>query len=140
MSELLIFKMQQPKEQVRNISSSPSFYSYFVFSKMMIFHIHYNHIYNEGFESSYVPVCLDGSPPAYHMDKGFGAGINNWMVYFEVIYLLIRISSSFINSPIHIVNETTIFFLLHFLIGYEQQQFQRHLPLQKLAIITSNPQ
>ncbi|GFY95207.1 pectinacetylesterase family protein [Actinidia rufa] len=23
-------------------------------------------------------VCLDGSPPAYHIDKGFGAGINNW--------------------------------------------------------------
>uniref|UniRef100_A0A7N0TB31 Pectin acetylesterase n=1 Tax=Kalanchoe fedtschenkoi TaxID=63787 RepID=A0A7N0TB31_KALFE len=28
-------------------------------------------------------VCLDGSPPAYHFDKGFGAGANNWMVYFE---------------------------------------------------------
>ncbi|XP_017253447.1 pectin acetylesterase 8 [Daucus carota subsp. sativus] len=28
-------------------------------------------------------VCLDGSPPAYHMSKGFGAGINNWLVHFE---------------------------------------------------------
>ncbi|KAL3619109.1 Pectin acetylesterase 8 [Castilleja foliolosa] len=28
-------------------------------------------------------VCLDGSPPAYHLDKGFGAGINNWLVHFE---------------------------------------------------------
>ncbi|KAM1225534.1 hypothetical protein ACFX13_044986 [Malus domestica] len=28
-------------------------------------------------------VCLDGSAPAYHFDKGFGAGINNWLVYFE---------------------------------------------------------
>ncbi|XP_047341429.1 pectin acetylesterase 8-like [Impatiens glandulifera] len=28
-------------------------------------------------------VCLDGSPPAYHIDKGFGAGINNWLVHFE---------------------------------------------------------
>lgn len=28
-------------------------------------------------------VCLDGSPPAYHMDKGFGAGINNWLVHIE---------------------------------------------------------
>ncbi|GMP91678.1 hypothetical protein CsSME_00042268 [Camellia sinensis var. sinensis] len=27
--------------------------------------------------------CLDGSPPAYHLDKGFGAGINNWLVHFE---------------------------------------------------------
>ncbi|KAF5954117.1 hypothetical protein HYC85_006973 [Camellia sinensis] len=24
-------------------------------------------------------VCLDGSPPAYHLDKGFGAGINYWL-------------------------------------------------------------
>ncbi|XP_068312649.1 pectin acetylesterase 8-like [Pyrus communis] len=28
-------------------------------------------------------VCLDGSAPGYHFDKGFGAGINNWLVYFE---------------------------------------------------------
>lgn len=29
-------------------------------------------------------VCLDGSPPAYHLHKGFGAGIDNWIVHFEV--------------------------------------------------------
>ena len=28
---------------------------------------------------------MDGSPPAYHMDKGFGAGINNWLVHIEVL-------------------------------------------------------
>ncbi|XP_020208986.1 pectin acetylesterase 8 isoform X2 [Cajanus cajan] len=28
-------------------------------------------------------VCLDGSPPAYHLDKGFGEGINNWIVHIE---------------------------------------------------------
>ncbi|KAK2636689.1 hypothetical protein Ddye_031481 [Dipteronia dyeriana] len=28
-------------------------------------------------------VCLDGSPPAYHLDKGFGVGINNWLVHIE---------------------------------------------------------
>nr|DAD36401.1 TPA_asm: hypothetical protein HUJ06_007042 [Nelumbo nucifera] len=28
-------------------------------------------------------VCLDGSPPAYHLDKGFGSGINNWLVHIE---------------------------------------------------------
>ncbi|PIA53184.1 hypothetical protein AQUCO_00900049v1 [Aquilegia coerulea] len=28
-------------------------------------------------------VCLDGSPPAYHLDKGFGTGINNWLVQIE---------------------------------------------------------
>ncbi|KAI4314592.1 hypothetical protein L6164_027482 [Bauhinia variegata] len=28
-------------------------------------------------------VCLDGSPPAYHLDRGFGAGINNWLIQIE---------------------------------------------------------
>ncbi|WVZ23005.1 hypothetical protein V8G54_001549 [Vigna mungo] len=28
-------------------------------------------------------VCLDGSPPAYHFDKGAGEGINNWIVHME---------------------------------------------------------
>ncbi|KAF3795951.1 Pectin acetylesterase 8 [Nymphaea thermarum] len=28
-------------------------------------------------------VCLDGSPPAYHLDRGSGAGINNWIVHIE---------------------------------------------------------
>ncbi|XP_054823985.1 pectin acetylesterase 8-like [Prosopis cineraria] len=28
-------------------------------------------------------VCLDGSPPAYHFDKGFGSGINNWLIHIE---------------------------------------------------------
>ena len=37
------------------------------------------------FRHSYYAVCLDGSPPAYHMDKGFGAGINNWLVHIEVL-------------------------------------------------------
>ncbi|KAK1285217.1 hypothetical protein QJS10_CPB20g01081 [Acorus calamus] len=28
-------------------------------------------------------VCLDGSPPAYHLDRGSGAGINNWLIQIE---------------------------------------------------------
>ncbi|XP_010056135.2 pectin acetylesterase 8-like [Eucalyptus grandis] len=28
-------------------------------------------------------VCLDGSPPAYHFDKGVGAGANNWLIFIE---------------------------------------------------------
>ncbi|XP_015883356.2 pectin acetylesterase 8 [Ziziphus jujuba] len=28
-------------------------------------------------------VCLDGSPPAYHFDKGFGAGSSKWLVHHE---------------------------------------------------------
>ncbi|OAY24269.1 hypothetical protein MANES_17G001700v8 [Manihot esculenta] len=28
-------------------------------------------------------VCLDGSPPAYHLDKGSDTGVNSWLVHFE---------------------------------------------------------
>ncbi|KAL6840056.1 hypothetical protein ACP4OV_029866 [Aristida adscensionis] len=28
-------------------------------------------------------VCLDGSPPAYHFQRGFGAGSQNWLVNIE---------------------------------------------------------
>ncbi|KAF5183323.1 Pectin acetylesterase [Thalictrum thalictroides] len=28
-------------------------------------------------------VCLDGSLPAYHLDRGFGAGARNWLLQFE---------------------------------------------------------
>ncbi|MED6122959.1 Pectin acetylesterase 9, partial [Stylosanthes scabra] len=28
-------------------------------------------------------LCLDGSLPAYHLHRGFGAGINNWLLQFE---------------------------------------------------------
>ncbi|KNA14387.1 hypothetical protein SOVF_107970 isoform A [Spinacia oleracea] len=28
-------------------------------------------------------VCLDGSPPAYHLHRGNGTGINNWLVHIE---------------------------------------------------------
>ncbi|URE17905.1 pectinacetylesterase domain containing protein [Musa troglodytarum] len=33
--------------------------------------------------SSYFPVCLDGSPPAYHLSPGSGSGANNWLVFVE---------------------------------------------------------
>ncbi|KAJ4819240.1 Pectin acetylesterase [Rhynchospora pubera] len=28
-------------------------------------------------------VCLDGSPPGYHIQRGFGSGANNWLVDLE---------------------------------------------------------
>ncbi|XP_074558580.1 pectin acetylesterase 7-like [Curcuma longa] len=28
-------------------------------------------------------VCLDGSPPAYHLSPGSGSGVNNWLVHME---------------------------------------------------------
>ncbi|CAL5359281.1 unnamed protein product [Camellia sinensis] len=34
-------------------------------------------------------VCLDGSPPVYHLDKGFGAGINIWLVHIESFVVVI---------------------------------------------------
>ncbi|XP_020587714.1 pectin acetylesterase 9 isoform X2 [Phalaenopsis equestris] len=33
--------------------------------------------------SSIGAVCLDGSPSAYHLHRGFGAGANNWLLQFE---------------------------------------------------------
>lgn len=33
--------------------------------------------------SSYGAFCLDGSLPAYHLDRGFGAGAHNWLLLFE---------------------------------------------------------
>ncbi|XP_062228168.1 pectin acetylesterase 5-like isoform X2 [Phragmites australis] len=28
-------------------------------------------------------VCLDGSPPAYHLQRGFGSGSHSWLVYLQ---------------------------------------------------------
>lgn len=28
-------------------------------------------------------VCLDGTPPAYHLSPGFDSGVNNWLVHLE---------------------------------------------------------
>jgi len=28
-------------------------------------------------------VCLDGSPPAYNLHRGFGSGANSWLVHME---------------------------------------------------------
>ncbi|TVU28144.1 hypothetical protein EJB05_19653, partial [Eragrostis curvula] len=28
-------------------------------------------------------LCLDGSAPAYHLARGFGSGVNSWLVHFE---------------------------------------------------------
>ncbi|XP_023542058.1 pectin acetylesterase 9-like [Cucurbita pepo subsp. pepo] len=33
--------------------------------------------------SSVGAFCLDGSLPAYHLDRGFGAGAGNWLLQFE---------------------------------------------------------
>ncbi|KAJ8555320.1 hypothetical protein K7X08_012816 [Anisodus acutangulus] len=28
-------------------------------------------------------VCLDGSPPAYHLDSGHGSGVRNWIIFLD---------------------------------------------------------
>ncbi|KAH0645271.1 hypothetical protein KY284_033155 [Solanum tuberosum] len=28
-------------------------------------------------------VCLDGSPPAYHLDRGHGSGVSSWIIYLD---------------------------------------------------------
>ncbi|PKI50723.1 hypothetical protein CRG98_028865 [Punica granatum] len=32
--------------------------------------------------------CLDGSLPAYHLHRGFGAGANSWLLQFEQVAAL----------------------------------------------------
>lgn len=31
-------------------------------------------------------MCLDGSSPAYHLDRGSGGGAANWLLQFEVTF------------------------------------------------------
>jgi len=31
-----------------------------------------------------MPVCLDGTLPGYHLDRGFGSGADSWLVHLEV--------------------------------------------------------
>lgn len=38
---------------------------------------------NNTIASSLGAYCLDGSLPAYHLSKGFGSGVSNWLLHFE---------------------------------------------------------
>uniref|UniRef100_A0A164XA53 Pectin acetylesterase n=1 Tax=Daucus carota subsp. sativus TaxID=79200 RepID=A0A164XA53_DAUCS len=49
-----------------------------------------NYTYFKTVDLTYIPsavkngaVCLDGSPPAYHIDRGVGDGARNWLVFIE---------------------------------------------------------
>lgn len=37
-----------------------------------------------------ISVCLDGSPPAYHFDRGYGTGNSSWLIQLEVNLVLPR--------------------------------------------------
>ena len=39
-----------------------------------------------------IAVCLDGSLPGYHFQKGFGSGSNNWLLHVEVFFFFHFIS------------------------------------------------
>lgn len=36
------------------------------------------------FSYIFIAVCLDGSLPAYHLDRGSGSGANSWLIQLEV--------------------------------------------------------
>jgi hypothetical protein len=38
----------------------------------------------------YYAVCMDGTPPAFHLDRGSGAGNNSWIVNLEVQFIEIE--------------------------------------------------
>jgi hypothetical protein len=45
-----------------------------------------------------IAVCLDGSPPAYHLHRGFGSGADSWLVHMEASHFSwssVSISTSF---------------------------------------------
>ena len=33
--------------------------------------------------NSFHALCADGTPPMYWINRGFGAGKSNWLIYFE---------------------------------------------------------
>lgn len=88
--------MQWPKELVRNYNTLIEFnylLTYFVFNyKFIIVFVLLETIL-------FSAVCLDGSPPAYHWDKGFGTGINSWLIHFEVcVLVLVHLIISYANK------------------------------------------
>lgn len=42
-------------------------------------------------------VCLDGSPPAYHLMRGFGTGSDKWLVHLEVINLFLILNFPYLE-------------------------------------------
>ena len=57
------------------LSSIASLFFYFFHLLMVYLHIFMRCIY---------AVCLDGSPPGYHFQRGFGSGSHSWIVFLQV--------------------------------------------------------
>lgn len=48
--------------------------------------------------------CLDGSLPAYHLHRGFGAGVNNWLLQFEVaVVVILSAFSPFLSFVVYFI-------------------------------------
>ncbi|KAL7150576.1 hypothetical protein ABFS83_05G122400 [Erythranthe nasuta] len=60
-------------------------------------------------------VCLDGSPPAYHLDKGSDDGTNNWLIHLEGggwcnnVTTCISRANGHLGSSKHMSNRTMFF-------------------------------
>lgn len=73
MSQKQSLKMLWQKEQVDfNIN---------FFKKI---NVRYTNIFVNKLVFYIVAVCLDGSPPAYHFEPGFGDGAETWLVQLSV--------------------------------------------------------
>lgn len=45
----------------------------------------------------FLAVCLDGSVPGYHFQKGYGSGSDNWVLHIEVLILMCSITVDYSN-------------------------------------------
>nr|XP_009621956.1 pectin acetylesterase 7-like isoform X1 [Nicotiana tomentosiformis] len=64
-------------------------------------------------------VCLDGSPPAYYLDKGFDSGLSNWIIMLDgggwcsTIIQCQNRSSSIVGSSTKMKNQSMFGGILH---------------------------
>ena len=100
-----------PKEQVSHTSLQRLIYGPLLLSFIYALYIYRFTLRSLQFSGSLMcacvictfVVCLDGSPPAYHLAPGFGSGMNSWLVHFEVschqassmLYLILECSARF---------------------------------------------
>ncbi|KAL1323011.1 hypothetical protein AAHE18_14G241000 [Arachis hypogaea] len=55
-------------------------------------------------------VCLDGSAPAYYLDRGFRERINNWLIQFEVCLVCPFLQTGINNKSSPITNSRKHYF------------------------------
>ncbi|KAK0596809.1 hypothetical protein LWI29_019262 [Acer saccharum] len=55
--------------------------------------------------------CLDGSLPAYHLHRGFGAGARNWLLQFECFFP--QYALKYIETPFFVLNSAYDVFQFH---------------------------